>query len=118
MMTMFPLFMLGMIAAMISQAAASAETCLWILDAQSEVVEKPGAIPMPAIKGRVAFEGVSFRYFGPKEAAPAGTEPSPAPRQTRSVCQAISAAAQHRRGGMAGAWLRGSADHRTAPCGE
>jgi ATP-binding cassette subfamily B multidrug efflux pump len=67
MMTMFPLFMLGMIVAMVSQAAASAERVFEILDAQSEVVEKPAAAALPAIEGRVAFEGVWFRYFGPNE---------------------------------------------------
>ncbi|RPI57301.1 MAG: ABC transporter ATP-binding protein [Chloroflexi bacterium] len=68
MMTMFPLFMLGMIVAMVSQAAASADRVFEILDAQSEVVEKPGAALLSPIEGRVAFEDVSFRYFGPKEA--------------------------------------------------
>ncbi|HSJ52625.1 MAG TPA: ABC transporter ATP-binding protein, partial [Anaerolineae bacterium] len=68
MMTMFPLFMLGMIIAMVSQAAASADRVFEILDAQSEVVEKPGAALLPPIEGRVAFDDVSFRYFGPKEA--------------------------------------------------
>jgi ATP-binding cassette, subfamily B, multidrug efflux pump len=70
MMTMFPLFMLGMIVAMVSQAAASAERVFEILDAQSEVVEKPGAVPLPPIEGRVVFEDVSFRYFGPKDVSP------------------------------------------------
>jgi ATP-binding cassette subfamily B protein len=64
MMAFFPMLMLGMIMAMISQAGASAERVFEILDAQSEVVEKPGAIVLPAIEGRVAFEDVSFRYFG------------------------------------------------------
>jgi len=64
MMTMFPLFMLGMIIAMVSQASASAERVFEILDARSEVVEKPDAIDLPAIEGRVAFEQVWFRYFG------------------------------------------------------
>ncbi len=68
MMTMFPLFMLGMIVAMVSQAAASAERVFEILDARSEVVEKPGAALLPPIDGRVAFENVSFRYFGPADA--------------------------------------------------
>ena len=63
MMAFFPMLMLGMIMAMISQAGASAERVFEILDAQSEVVEKPDAIVLPAIEGRVAFEDVSFRYF-------------------------------------------------------
>jgi ATP-binding cassette subfamily B multidrug efflux pump len=64
MMTMFPVMILGMIIAMISQAAASAERVFEILDAQSEVLEKPDAFPLPAIEGRVAFDGVWFSYFG------------------------------------------------------
>ncbi len=85
MMTMFPLFMLGMIVAMVSQAAASAERVFEILDAQSEVVEKPAAAALPAIEGRVAFEGVWFRYFGPKENDGSAelTDSGLAPRQPR-----------------------------------
>jgi len=64
MMAFFPMLMLGMIMAMISQAGASAERVFEILDAQSEVIEKPDAIELPTIQGRVAFEHVSFRYFG------------------------------------------------------
>ena len=64
MMAFFPMLMLGMILTMISQAGASAERVFEILDAQSEVVEKPDAIELPPIEGRVAFENVSFRYFG------------------------------------------------------
>jgi ATP-binding cassette subfamily B protein len=81
MMTMFPLFMLGMIVAMVSQASASAERVFEILDAQSEVVEKPGAMPLSAIEGWVTFEGVWFRYFGPKD-EPAG-EPAGGRRASR-----------------------------------
>jgi len=62
-MAFFPMLMLGMIMAMISQAGASAERVFEILDAQSEVVEKPGAIELGSIQGRVAFENVGFRYF-------------------------------------------------------
>jgi ATP-binding cassette subfamily B multidrug efflux pump len=85
MMTMFPLFMLGMIVAMVSQAAASAERVFEILDARSEVVEKPDAAALPAIEGRVAFEGVWFRYFGPKENNGSAdlTDSGLAPRQHR-----------------------------------
>ena len=71
MMAMFPLFMLGMIIAMVSQAAASADRVFEILDARSEVVEKPDAGDLPPIEGRVIFEEVWFRYFGPKDEDPA-----------------------------------------------
>jgi ATP-binding cassette subfamily B protein len=83
MMTMFPLFMLGMIVAMVSQSAASVERIFEILDAQSEVVEKPDAGVLPAITGRVAFEGVWFRYFGPQE-TPQTASPDEGRRQRPS----------------------------------
>jgi ATP-binding cassette subfamily B multidrug efflux pump len=62
-MAFFPMLMLGMIMAMISQAGASAERVFEILDARSEVVEQPDAVELSAIQGQVAFERVSFRYF-------------------------------------------------------
>jgi len=61
---MFPIFMLGMIMAGMTRAAASAQRVFEVLDAESEVQERPGAIPLPPIRGRVAFEDVSFRYAG------------------------------------------------------
>jgi ATP-binding cassette subfamily B multidrug efflux pump len=62
-MAFFPMLMLGMIMAMVSQAGASAERVFEILDARSEVVERPDAMELTAIQGRVAFKQVSFRYF-------------------------------------------------------
>ena len=64
MMVMFPIGILGMIVTMISRASASAERVFEILDAQSEVVERPDAAPLPAIQGQVTFDHVSFCYFG------------------------------------------------------
>jgi ATP-binding cassette subfamily B multidrug efflux pump len=67
MMVMMPVGVLGMIATMISRAAASAERIFEILDAQSEVADAPHAQPLPPIEGRVAFEDVRFRYFASGE---------------------------------------------------
>jgi ATP-binding cassette subfamily B multidrug efflux pump len=67
MMVMMPVGILGMIATMISRAAASAERIFEILDAQSEVADAPDAQPLPPIEGRVAFEDVRFRYFASGE---------------------------------------------------
>jgi ATP-binding cassette subfamily B protein len=53
-----------MIMTMISQAGASAERIFEILDAESEVAEKPDAVELGDIEGRVSFEHVTFRYFG------------------------------------------------------
>jgi ATP-binding cassette subfamily B multidrug efflux pump len=59
----FPLGQLGFIISLMSQAAASASRIFEILDAQSDITEKPGAIVLPPIRGRVEFKNVSFRYF-------------------------------------------------------
>jgi ATP-binding cassette subfamily B protein len=60
----FPMMMIGMLSAMIARATASARRIFEILDAQSEVLDRPGAVLLPPIQGRVAFEDVSFRYVG------------------------------------------------------
>jgi ATP-binding cassette subfamily B protein len=62
MMAFFPVLMMGMIIAMMSSAAASATRIFEILDATSEVVEKPDALTLPPITGHVVFEEVTFRY--------------------------------------------------------
>lgn len=62
-----PMAQLGMIITQMSQASASASRVFEILDAQSDVKEKPGAYPLPPIQGRVRFEEVTFRYFGSGE---------------------------------------------------
>lgn len=61
---MFPLLMIGMLGAVTARAVASARRVFEILDTQPEVTEQPGAIVLPPIRGRVAFEDVSFRYAG------------------------------------------------------
>jgi len=63
----FPIGQLGFIVSLMSQAAASAERIFEILDAKSDVEDKPNAIQMPKIEGRVEFKGVTFRYFGKGE---------------------------------------------------
>jgi ATP-binding cassette, subfamily B, multidrug efflux pump len=61
---LMPVFILGMIGAMLSRAEASAQRVFEVLDAVSEVKDKPGATELPAVQGRVAFENVAFRYIG------------------------------------------------------
>jgi len=63
MMAFFPMLNITMIITMLSQAGASAERIFEVLDAQSEVEDKPDAQSLPAVQGTVAFESVSFRYF-------------------------------------------------------
>ena len=59
-----PLGMLGMIINQMSQASASAHRIFEILDTQNEVVDKPDAAALPPVQGCVAFQDVTFRYFG------------------------------------------------------
>ena len=64
---LMPMFMMGMIGAMLSRAEASAQRLLEVIDARSEVVDKPDALPLTTSKGRVVFENVFFRYFGSEQ---------------------------------------------------
>jgi ATP-binding cassette subfamily B multidrug efflux pump len=60
----FPVAQLGFIITQYGQASASAERIFEILDAHSDVTDKPNATELPAVKGDVRFEHVTFRYFG------------------------------------------------------
>ncbi len=60
----FPIMMFGMIVTQMGQAAASADRIFEILDAKSDIVDKPNASKLPAVKGEVKFENVTFRYVG------------------------------------------------------
>jgi len=59
-----PIAQFGLIITQLGQASASASRIFEILDAQSDVVDKPGAATLPAVQGRVAFDNVTFRYVG------------------------------------------------------
>ncbi|HEV2124629.1 MAG TPA: ABC transporter ATP-binding protein, partial [Chloroflexota bacterium] len=65
----FPMMMLGMAASQVARAEVSAERIFEVLDAESEVRDRPGAYPLPSITGRVVFDEVSFRYAGSEEPA-------------------------------------------------
>lgn len=60
----FPLAQLGFIITQMSQASASAGRIFEILDTKNEVADKPTAVPLPSVQGKVAFDNVTFRYFG------------------------------------------------------
>ena len=59
-----PMGQLGMIISLMAQATASSDRIFEILDTHNDVQDKPGAIELGEVEGRVAFEHVSFRYFG------------------------------------------------------
>ncbi|MEW6029364.1 MAG: ABC transporter ATP-binding protein [Chloroflexota bacterium] len=60
----FPIMMFGMIVTQLGQASASADRIFEILDAKSDIADKPNAAKLPAVNGDVKFENVTFRYFG------------------------------------------------------
>ena len=59
-----PIRRMGMIIPVLAIAASAGQRVFDILDAESEVQDTPGAVPLPAARGHVRFEGVSFAYFG------------------------------------------------------
>jgi len=62
MITMFPLLMMGNLLVMLSQAEASAGRINGVLDTKSSIVDQLGAIDLSDVRGRVAFEHVTFSY--------------------------------------------------------
>lgn len=62
-----PLGNLGFIVSLLAQASASAERIFEILDAESDVKEKPNALHLEDVRGDVTFEHVTFRYFNSGE---------------------------------------------------
>jgi len=60
----FPVAQLGFIITQFGQSAASATRIFEILDAKSDVTDKPGAIDLPQVTGNINFENVTFRYVG------------------------------------------------------
>ncbi len=57
-----PVRMLGWLTILFSRATASGRRVFEVIDQVSPVNEKPGAVDMARVEGRVAFEGVSFGY--------------------------------------------------------
>lgn len=63
-----PMGQLGFIISLMAQASASAERIFEILDAKNDVENKPDAVELPVVEGRVEFQDVTFRYFSSGEA--------------------------------------------------
>ncbi|HDI74647.1 MAG: ABC transporter ATP-binding protein [Thermoprotei archaeon] len=60
-MLVWPLRFIGMFITAFQRAMTAAKRVFDLIEAVPEVTEKPGAIPMPLIKGHIVFENV---YFG------------------------------------------------------
>jgi len=69
-----PLFVLGFGAQQIARSSASAERLFEILDAPQSVAEKPDAIELPRLSGRVEFSDVHLRYPGSRSETLAGVD--------------------------------------------
>ncbi|GDX67191.1 ABC transporter ATP-binding protein [Anaerolineae bacterium] len=59
-----PLAQFGIIITQLGQASASAARIFEILDATSDVRDKPDAVTLPVVSGRVTFDNVTFKYPG------------------------------------------------------
>ena len=59
-----PILTIGFLAAAISRAGASATRIFDVLDAPSDIQDRPGARPLPPMAGEVVYDQVSFRYPG------------------------------------------------------
>jgi len=57
-----PVRMMGWMVSLASRAVSSGERVFEVLDAQSAVRERPGAVDMPRARGWVRFQEVSFSY--------------------------------------------------------
>jgi ATP-binding cassette subfamily B multidrug efflux pump len=77
-----PIAQFGIIISQLGQASASASRIFEILDAQSDVTDKPGAVTLPPVEGRVTFDDVTFRYFSSGEPVLRNVSFEAAPGQT------------------------------------
>ncbi|MFO7683291.1 MAG: ABC transporter ATP-binding protein, partial [Chloroflexota bacterium] len=59
-----PMGQLGMIINLMAQASASAGRVFEILDTKNDVENKPDALELETVNGRIEFDNVTFRYFG------------------------------------------------------
>jgi ATP-binding cassette subfamily B protein len=73
---------LGFIISLMAQAGASAERIFEILDTKNDVENKPGAVDLSVVEGRVEFRDVTFRYFQGSEPVLSDISFSAEPGQT------------------------------------
>ena len=57
-----PFMMLGMLVMLGQRAAASADRIFEVLDERPDIVERPGAVDLENVDGRIRFEDVTFHY--------------------------------------------------------
>ena len=77
-----PMGQLGMIITLMAQASASATRIFEILDTKNDVENKPDALELETVNGRVEFDNVTFRYFAGGEPVLSNISFSADPGQT------------------------------------
>jgi ATP-binding cassette, subfamily B, bacterial len=80
-----PVRMLATTMALSEQARAASARLLDILDAEPEVVERSDAVDLPACRGAIHFDNVSFGYRGSTHAVLDGFELTIAPGETVAI---------------------------------
>jgi ATP-binding cassette subfamily B protein len=79
---LFPILTIGFQAAGLSRAGASALRVFEVLDEPLTVTDRPGAIELPSVAGRVEFRDVHFRYPGAETETLRGVDFAVEPGQT------------------------------------
>ncbi len=79
---LMPIMTIGFLAAQISRASASAQRVFELLDTPLELSDAPNATPLPALRGKVEFKNVVFRYAGSDKPTLKGVDFTIEPGQT------------------------------------
>ncbi|MBC4015987.1 ABC transporter ATP-binding protein [Siccirubricoccus deserti] len=77
-----PVRALGSLNAALQEGLAGLSRVFAVIDAPRRITDAPGAVPLPAGRGRVAFEDVGFHYEGTPDAALEGLSFVAEPGQT------------------------------------
>ena len=80
-----PIFAFGFLSSFVSRAAVSAERVFEVLDAKSDVTEKPDAKMLPAVQGHVEFKNVTFKFAGDERPVLSGINLVAEPGQTIAI---------------------------------
>ena len=80
-----PILTLGFLGSAVPRAGASAVRIFAVLDEPVTITDRPGAVPLPPVQGRVQFDDVSFRYPEANHDALHGVSFTAEPGQTVAI---------------------------------
>ncbi|MCL6647079.1 MAG: ABC transporter ATP-binding protein/permease [Chloroflexi bacterium] len=86
---LFPLLALGFLSIAAARAEASAARIFEVLESDIEVRDRPDAVPLPPVQGRVEFDHVSFRYPGDQQPVLDDISFTVAPGETVAILGAV-----------------------------